>query len=191
MARQSESREELFHGHTLEAPFSDLQLAHFVSYALCNYLTVPFPFTRPGFQAVGLGSHQEVGEIWRVLQVAHPGGFPVHTKVQKFYWGAEDFRLHRLDYVTDLLHGVAAHYCFDHKNFGGLLIPTVRRVVFRRDGVARLNGRNAFWLNYVEVTIIDESGERSDQGSWVWMSNFRDTVVWDKSSSRSNIKSVY
>jgi hypothetical protein len=36
---------------------------------------------------------------------------PAHTKVQKLYFG-DDFMLRRLDYVTDVLGGVAAHYCF-------------------------------------------------------------------------------
>jgi hypothetical protein len=28
-----------------------------------------------------------------------------------------------VDYVTDVLGGIVAHYCFDHTNIGGLIFP--------------------------------------------------------------------
>src|SRR5258705_4783 len=43
----------------------------------------------------------------------------------------DDFMLRRLDYVTDVLGGVAAHYCYDHVTIDGLVFPTLRRVVRR------------------------------------------------------------
>jgi hypothetical protein len=41
-------------------------------------------------------------------EVTYPDDVPAHTKVQKLYFG-NDFMLRRLDYVTDVLGGVAAH----------------------------------------------------------------------------------
>jgi hypothetical protein len=54
----------------------------------------------------------------------------VDTKVQRLYFG-DNFMLRRLDYVTDVLGGVAAQYCYDHVTIDGLVFPTLRRVVRR------------------------------------------------------------
>jgi hypothetical protein len=51
-----------------------------------------------------------------VLEVAYPDGVPSHTKVQKFYFDP-DLLLRRMDYVTDVADGVAAHYCFDQRPY--------------------------------------------------------------------------
>src|SRR5258705_11253492 len=40
-----------FAGHTFETPWSALQLAYFVGTAMWTYLTQPFAFAMPGFQA--------------------------------------------------------------------------------------------------------------------------------------------
>jgi hypothetical protein len=44
-----------FAGHTLETPWSTLQLAYFVGTAMWTYLTQPFTFAMPGFQTSELG----------------------------------------------------------------------------------------------------------------------------------------
>jgi len=62
--------------------------------------------------------------------VTYPDNVPAHTKVQKLYFG-DDFMLRRLDYTTDVLGGVAAHYCYDLVTIDGLVFPTLRRVVRR------------------------------------------------------------
>jgi hypothetical protein len=62
--------------------------------------------------------------------VTYPDEVPAHTKVQKLYFG-EDLVLTRLDYVADVLGGVAAPYCYDHAPIDGLVFPTLRRVVRR------------------------------------------------------------
>jgi hypothetical protein len=43
--------------------------------------------------------------------VTYPDDVPAHTKVQKLYFD-QSFMLKRLDYTTDVLGGVAAHYCY-------------------------------------------------------------------------------
>jgi hypothetical protein len=62
--------------------------------------------------------------------VTYPDDVPAHTKVQQLYFG-DDLMLRRLDYVTDVLGGVATHYCFDHVTIEGLVFPTLRRIVRR------------------------------------------------------------
>jgi hypothetical protein len=44
-----------FRGHTRETPWDDLDVAYFNSYALWNYLTIPFVYTYPGFVTEELG----------------------------------------------------------------------------------------------------------------------------------------
>ena len=65
-----------------------------------------------GFATRELEAHVEGRNTWRVLEVTYPDDVPAHTKVQQLYFG-DDFMLRRLDYLTDVLGGVAAHYCYD------------------------------------------------------------------------------
>ena len=85
-------------------------------------------------------------------RVTYPDDVPAHTKVQKLYFG-DDFMLRRLDYVTDVLGGVAAHYCYDHVTIGGLVFPTLRRVVRRTPEGPLLSGRTSFILDYTNLVI--------------------------------------
>jgi len=89
---------------------------------------------------------------WRVLEVTYPDDVPAHTKVQQLYFD-HDFMLRRLDYVTDVLSGVAAHYCYDHVTIDGLIFPTLRRVVRRTPEGPLLSGRTSFILDYTDLAI--------------------------------------
>jgi hypothetical protein len=125
-----------------------------------NYLTTPFIFTLPGFRNKELEPHTEQGEVWRVLEVIHPNGWPTHTKIQRFYFDSKSFMLRRIDYKTDILGGVGSHYCFDYKTYDGIVIPTTRRVVWRAmpGRIPLLVGPTSFGLQYMEVKIIDKDG---------------------------------
>jgi hypothetical protein len=96
--------------------------------------------------------HVEGEETWRVLEVTYPDGIPAHTKVQKLYFD-DGFMLKRLDYVTDVLGGVAAHYCYDPVTIDGIVLPTLRRVVRRTADGPLLSGRTSFILDYTDVVI--------------------------------------
>ena len=65
----------------------------------------------------------------------------------------DDFMLRRLDYLTDVLGGVAAHYCYDHVTIDGLIFPTLRRVVRRTPEGPLLSGRTSFILDYTDLVI--------------------------------------
>jgi hypothetical protein len=52
-----------FAGHTLETPWTTLQLAYFVGTAMWTYLTQPFTFALPGFETSELDPWQEAGEV--------------------------------------------------------------------------------------------------------------------------------
>jgi hypothetical protein len=141
-----------FAGHVRETPWDRLHLTYFLGYALWNYLTAPFLFARTGFATRELEAHVEGCETWRVLEVTYPNDVPAHTKVQKLYFG-DDFLLRRLDYTTDVLGGVAAHYCFDLLTTDGIVFPTLRRVVRRTPEGPLLSGRTAFVLDYTDLAV--------------------------------------
>lgn len=143
-----------FAGHVRETPWDKLHLTYFLGYAIWNYLTAPFLFLEPGFVVNELDPHAEGRERWRVLEVTYPPNIPAHTKTQKLYFDDEGM-LKRLDYVTDVLGGVAAHYCYDPKSFAGLVMPTLRRVVRRTPEGPLLSGRTSFQLDYFEVEVTD------------------------------------
>ncbi|MCJ1396854.1 hypothetical protein MMC11_000044 [Xylographa trunciseda] len=146
-----------FNGMTRESKLSDLQLCYFVGYAMWNYLVFPWVLARPEFGITELAVHEEMGERWRVLEVTWPEGVPAHNRVQQFYFG-EDGLLRKFDYFADVFQSAASHYVLDHKDFGGVVIPTLRRVVRRDQETGKVGwfGRSSFLLDYLEVKILDE-----------------------------------
>src|SRR5712671_463346 len=61
-----------FAGHVRETPWDQLHRLYFTGYAMWNYLTTPFLFTRPGFELTEIKPHQENGDTWRCLRVNFP-----------------------------------------------------------------------------------------------------------------------
>lgn len=121
-----------FAGFGLETPWSELQLAYFVGYAMWNYLTLPFAFAEPGFGVEELTAWEENGEQWRRVQVTYPDTIATHSRVQTFYVGA-DFRLRRHDYDVDINGGTpAVHYFSDYATVEGVNLPT-RHLIYVRN----------------------------------------------------------
>lgn len=121
-----------FAGFGLETPWSDLQLAYFVGYAMWNYLTLPFAFAAPGFAFAEPGEWQENGETWRRLQVTYPDTIATHNPVQTFYVGP-DGRLRRHDYDVEINGGTpAVHYFSDYTTVDGIALPT-RHMIYLRN----------------------------------------------------------
>ncbi|MEV4127258.1 hypothetical protein [Nocardia sp. NPDC049707] len=141
-----------FVGHVRETPWDQLHLTYFFGYAMWNYLTAPFLFTEPGFSTRELEPHEESGETWRRLEVTFPKRIPTHTPVQTFYFG-DDFMLRRVDYTTDVLGGVAAHYTYDVKIVDGFAFPFFRRVVRRTPDGPWINGPTSFVLDYTDLHL--------------------------------------
>jgi hypothetical protein len=123
------------------------------SYALWNYLATPFLLAGPGFETEEIAPHEENGETWRRLAVRFPAGIPTHSPAQTFYFGQNGL-LHRLDYDVDIAGGApGAHYCFDHTSFGGIVVPTLRRVVTRSSKGADLSGPTGVLVRISDVVI--------------------------------------
>ena len=87
-----------------------------------------------------------------MLEVTYPDNIPAHTKTQKLYFD-DAFMLKRWDYETDVLGGVAAHYCYDPVTVEGIVFPTLRRVVRRTPDGPLLSGRTSFVLDYTDVEV--------------------------------------
>jgi len=146
-----------FAGHDFTTPWDNLHLTYFLGYAFWNYFTTPFDFVRPGYKTRELDSHQESGREWRVLEVTYPPHIPAHCTVQNLYFDADTLLLRRLDYETDVMPGGrGAHYCYDHKQFGGITYPALRRIT-QRDANdlhdPQLQGPTVFLLDFVDIKM--------------------------------------
>ena len=117
-----------FAGHTLETPWSMLQLAYFVGYAMWTYLTQPFSFTMPGFQTSELEPWDEADQRWRRLRVVWPSYLATHNTEQTLYFG-DDGLLTRHDYDVEISGNTsAAHYVSDYEDVAGIRLPTKHRI---------------------------------------------------------------
>jgi hypothetical protein len=126
-----------FAGHTLETPWTRLQLAYFVGTAMWTYLTQPFTFALPGFHTIELEPWQENGEQWRRLQVTYPSYLATHSTEQTLYF-APDGLIRRHDYDVEIQGGSrGAHYISDYTEVAGIMVPTKHRIYPRTpDGQA-------------------------------------------------------
>lgn len=119
---------DAFAGHTMTTPWDAQHLIYFSGYAIWTYLTTPFLFRQPGFEVEEIAPWEENGETWRRLKVHFPPAVPSHSPTQIFYFNAAGI-LQRHDYSVDLLGGTAsANYATEPQQFGGIVIPTKRRV---------------------------------------------------------------
>lgn len=146
-----------FAGHVRASPWDQLHRLYFLGYAMWNYLSVPFLLMAQGVEVEETFPHAEDSETWRVLQARFPSSIPTHCELQKFYFDSAGM-LKRVDYVTDVAGGVAAHYCYDPKNTAGLIFPTRRRVVKRGLTGPIVSGDTAVFLDYKSVKVNFEAG---------------------------------
>ena len=116
--------------------------AYFSSYAMWNYLNLPFLLLHPGV---------EIQERPPRLTATFPPDIPTHCRQQELTFGA-DGRLVRHDYTAEVVGGwaKAAHLASNYRQFGGLWLPTKRRVHPRGPG-----GRPIKAVTLVAVDIHD------------------------------------
>ena len=118
-----------FVGQTADSKWDKLHAGYFCSYALWGYLTTPFVYTYPGFEAHEVEPWDEDGERWRVLQVSFPDEYAAHTRTQYSYFG-EDGLIKRHLYTVDILGGAqGANYATGYRAVDGVMLATRRRVV--------------------------------------------------------------
>ena len=108
-----------------------IDFAYFCGYAMWNYMNLPFLLAFPGV-TVTESDQQTTGTR---LQVSYPDTIPTHSATQELYFD-QSGRLLRHDYTADVVGSwaKAAHLCRDYRQFGGLWVPTTRRVYPRGPG---------------------------------------------------------
>jgi hypothetical protein len=135
--------------------WDDLDLLYFAGYALWNYTTTPFIFRRPGFELEEVEPWRENGSQWRRLRVRFPADIPTHSREQTFYFDDAGL-LRRLDYTAEVFGSwaKAAHYCHDHKELSGLIVPTRRRVTPRRRNNRPAPRPVLVWIEIHDLTLV-------------------------------------
>ena len=127
-----------FVGQTANSKWDKLHAGYFCSYALWGYLTTPFLYTYPGFEAHEIEPWHEDGERWRVLQVSFPVEYAAHTRTQYSYFG-EDGLLRRHLYTVDVLGGAqGANYATEYRAVDRVMLATRRRVVAYDDACQKV-----------------------------------------------------
>ncbi|NIH95731.1 hypothetical protein FHU31_002687 [Mycolicibacterium fluoranthenivorans] len=106
-----------------------LDAAYFAGYAFWNYLSTPLLLTRDDITVTEASDWLEAGTPWRRLQASFPAHIHTHSPQQTFYVDHVGF-IRRHDYIAQPVGtwARAAHYCDQHRQFGGLVFPTRRRV---------------------------------------------------------------
>jgi hypothetical protein len=128
-----------------------LDILYFGTYAIWTYISTPFVFLSEGYDLRELDPWDERGETWRRLGVTFPEEVHTHSREQIFYID-EMGLIRRHDYTAEPFGGwaKAAHYCFDHRSFDGLLLPT-RRLVYPRRADNRPRSRpRLVWIEISE-----------------------------------------
>jgi hypothetical protein len=131
-----------------------LDILYFGTYAMWTYISAPFVFTRDGYELAELDPWEENGERWQRLAVSFPEHIHTHSREQVFYID-EDGLIRRHDYTAEPLGSWAnaAHYCFDHQSFDGLVVPTRRRVYPRKRSNRRRAHPLLVWIDLAPATI--------------------------------------
>lgn len=126
-----------FAGHSLDTPWSQIQLAYFAGIAMWTYLTMPFLLAAPGVQVEEVGPWQEKEETWTRLKVTFPPTIATHSTIQTMYVDAHGL-LKRHDYDVEIAGNTpGAHYIDGYVEVQGLNFPTIRRIFPRKpDGQA-------------------------------------------------------
>lgn len=135
-----------------------LDVLYFGGYAMWNYLCAPFIFNMPGLAFNLLSPWTQNNETWQRLEVVFPKSFPTHCEKQTFHINDQGY-IRRHDYTAEVIGGyaVAAHYCDNHQNVGGLVFPTRRRVYPRRTDGSSASFPTLIWIDIDAVTLLPET----------------------------------
>jgi hypothetical protein len=135
--------------------WDELDLVYFAGYAWWNYLNHPLLLTREDVAVVEAEPMRRDGQTWRRLDVTFPAGLDTHSAKQSFFYD-RDLRLRRHDYVAEVVGrwAHAAHMCGDHREVGGLLVPTRRRVYPVALGGHPLPGPVLVALDISEIEVV-------------------------------------
>jgi hypothetical protein len=132
-----------------------LDILYFGCYAMWTYVSAPFVLVREDYQVRELDPWRGDGEEWRRVAVRFPGGVHTHCREQVFHLDASGL-IRRHDYTAEPIGGWAraAHYCFEHTPFDGLVMPTRRRVFPRRGDGRRRAWPRLVWIDVESAAVI-------------------------------------
>jgi hypothetical protein len=156
--RRRDDPRPMFSGRTgLRRNFrwDEFDFAYFAGYAWWNYLNHPLFLLRDDLQVSEGPPLRTDGGLQRRLDVAFPPGLDTHSPRQSFFYD-ESLRLRRHDYVAEVVGrwAHAAHFCDEHREAGGLLFPTRRRVVPIGPGERPLPGPVLVSLDLDEIDVL-------------------------------------
>ncbi|GLK85562.1 hypothetical protein [Ancylobacter defluvii] len=121
-----------FIGHTLQTPWTELQLAYFAGCAMWTYLNMPFVLAWPGVETEELEPWQTEDGDWRRLAVRFPASIATHSAVQTLYLDGDGL-LKRHDYDVEIAGNTpGAHLISDYEEVSGIKFPTKRRIFARQ-----------------------------------------------------------
>lgn len=110
----------------------ELHLVFFCGVAIWNYLTNPFLLAHQDVVVEELQPWREGAETWRRLRARFPSHIITLAPEQIFYFD-ESALQRRTDH--DLFGMKVAHASWAHDSFGGIVVPTLRRIqALRPDG---------------------------------------------------------
>ena len=133
-----------------------LDALYFGGYAIWNYFSAPFLFLPEDFQIQEIEPWKENSQTWRRLKVFFPPNIPTHSREQVFYFNSEGL-LMRIDYTAEVFGNWAraAHFCRGHKNFSGLIIPTSRQVLPRKDDGSPRSFPTLVWIEVDQASVLE------------------------------------
>ncbi|UPK25321.1 hypothetical protein [Bradyrhizobium sp. 195] len=103
----------------------ELHLVFFCGVAIWNYLTIPFLLAHPDVVIEELSPWQQSTETWRRLRAQFPPHLITLASEQILYFDQSALQ-RRADHA---LFGMkVAHASWAHDNFGGIVVPTLRRI---------------------------------------------------------------
>jgi hypothetical protein len=142
-----------FAGHTLETPWTPLQLAYFTGYAMWTYTAEPFNLTLPGVRTEEAEPCTENGQRWRRLHVSYPDTVATHSPHQVLYID-DDGLIRRRDYQVDIAGGSpAAHYVSDFDEIDGIVVPRTRMIYVRDEDNHPMPDQLVVSIALTEITL--------------------------------------
>ncbi|TWB07012.1 hypothetical protein [Bradyrhizobium stylosanthis] len=121
-----------FASHTLQTPWTELQLAYFAGCAMWTYLNTPFVLAWPGVETEEMEPLRMSDGLWRRLAVRFPKDIATHSAVQTLYFDADGL-LKRHDYDVEIAGNTpGAHLISDYVEVSGIRFPTKRRIFARQ-----------------------------------------------------------
>ena len=136
------------------ALWDDVQVAYFASYAIWNYLTLPYLLTASGVKTAEIEPWPAVDSSWRRASADFARAtVDTHNRLQYYNFDSNNL-LVRHDYDADVLGGApASNQAWEYGEFSGLLFPTRRRVTARgADGAAGI-GPILVSIDFGEITV--------------------------------------